>query len=123
MRVATFLTAASVAVLTAAGPALAYGPEASNLSLSYQSGGPETASSVVAKTQTMVAFAIVKETGVGYVMVKSDNGRAQQYKNCETRANCISGDIEAFSSNNPGASVMIFKCADVGGCVKIGKKP
>ena len=85
MRVATFLTAAAIAALTTVGPALAYGPATSSPSLSYLSGGSETASSVVAKKQTMVAFAIVKETGIGYVMVKSDNGRAQQYKNCDKR--------------------------------------
>ena len=123
MRVATFLTAAAIAALTTVGPALAYGPATSSPSLSYLSGGSETASSVVAKKQTMVAFAIVKETGIGYVMVKSDNGRAQQYNNCETRENCISGEIQVFSSNNPDASSTYFNCRAVGGCVKVGKKP
>jgi hypothetical protein len=87
MRVATFLTVAAIVALTTVGPALAYGPAASNVSLSNPSGGPETASSAVANDQTKVAFAIVKKRASGgYLYVRGDNG--QQYPNCEAKANC-----------------------------------
>ncbi len=121
MRVATFLSAVAIAALTTVGPALAYGPAASNLSLSNPFGGPETASSAVAKEGTQVAFAIIKKRASGgYMYVRGDNG--QQYPNCKTRANCTYEYIEAFQSNHPEAAPIGIDCLKAGGCVKVGKK-
>ena len=126
MRVATFLSAATIAALMTVGPALAYGPATSSPSLSYLSGGPGKALSAVAKEQTKVAFVIIKHGTYGYVYVRGDNG--QQIRNCETRANCtyneIDGtynEIDVFTSNHPEASIIHINCFEVGGCIIVGK--
>ena len=122
MRVATFLSAATIAALMTVGPALAYGPATSSPSLSYLSGGPGKALSAVAKEQTKVAFAIIKYGTYGrYVYVRGDNG--QQIRNCETRANCTDNDnwIDVFTSNHPEASIMQINCFEAGGCIIVGK--
>jgi len=120
MRVATFLTAAAIAALTTVGPALAYGPAASNLSLSNSSGGPETVSSAVAKEQIKVAFAIVKKRARGgYLYVRGDNG--QRYPNCGAKANCTLDSIDVFESNHPESGTITIDCSGARGCVKVGK--
>jgi hypothetical protein len=121
MRVATFLSAATIAALMTVGPALAYGPATSSPSLSYLSGGPGKALSAVAKEQTKVAFVIIKHGTYGYVYVRGDNG--QQIRNCDTRANCTDNDneIEVFQSNHPEASIIHINCFEVGGCIIVGK--
>ncbi len=120
MRVATFLSAATIAALMTVGPALAYGPATSSPSLSYLSGGPGKALSAVAKEQTKVAFAIIKYGTYGrYVYVRGDNG--QQIRNCETRANCTYNEIDVLQSNHPEASIITIYCFEAGGCIIVGK--
>ncbi len=121
MRVATLLSVVVIATLTAMGPALAYGPSASSPSLSQTSEGPRTAPSAVETGQVQLAFAVIKEIDGGYLLVRSDSGRQQQYRNCESLAYCIYGPIDVFLYRN-NATTMSFDCRDVGGCVIVGKR-
>lgn len=114
MRVATFLSAAVIAVLATAGPALAYQPATSSPSLSYLTGEAEIPSSDVAKEGTQVAFAIIKTGNNGYVLVKGDNGK--KFANCEARSNCsLTIEPERFDS-------IIVDCKSAQGCVIVGKR-
>jgi hypothetical protein len=114
MRVATFLSAAAIAVLATAGPAFAYQPATSNPSLSYLTGEAEIPSSDVVKEGTQVAFAIIKKGPNGkYILVKGDNGK--KFANCEERANCsytlIPADFDSFG----------VYCESAKGCLIVGK--
>ncbi len=114
MRVATLLSAAAIALLATAGPALAYQPATSSPSLSYLTGEAEIPSSDVAKEGTQVAFAIIKNGTSGYVLVKGDNGK--KFANCEERANC-SNTIKPKHFDGVGVD-----CKSAQGCVIVGKR-
>ncbi len=125
MRVATFLSAAAMAVLATAGPALAYGPSATSPALSNPSDVPARVSAEAEKGQVQLAFAIIKKSTVGehpYVIVRTDNGREQPIRDCDTSANCINEPIWMMTTDNVGASPMYYPCDKVGGCRIIGKR-
>ncbi len=125
MRVATLLSAAAIAVLATAGPALAYAPSAASLSLSNPSDVPARVSAEAKKGQVQLAFAIIKRSTVGehpYVIVRTDNGRQQPIRNCDTSANCINEPTWMMTTDNVGASPMYYPCKTVGGCRIIGKR-
>ncbi len=125
MRVATFLSAAAIVVLATAGPALAYGPAADALNISSSSRVSVQASAEAEKGQVQLAFAIIKRSTVGehpYVIVRTDNGRQQPIRNCDTSANCINEGTWMMTTDNVGASPMYYPCDTVGGCRIIGKR-
>ena len=113
MRVATFLSAAAIAVLATAGPAFAYQPATSNPSLSNLTGEAEIPSSDVVKEGTQVAFAIIRRGPNGYVLVRGDNGK--KIANCEERANC-SYTISPEEFDRFG-----IDCESAQGCLIVGK--
>ncbi len=125
MRVATFLSAAAIAVLATAGPALAYGPASDAPAISNSSPVSAPASAEAEKAPVRLAFAIIKKSTVGeypYVMVRTDNGREQPIRNCDTSANCINEPTWMMTTDNVGAAPMFYPCDAVGGCRVIGKR-
>ena len=125
MRVATFLSAAAIAVLATAGPALAYAPSATSPALSNPTDVPARVSAEAEKGQVQLAFAIIKESTVGehpYVIVRTDNGREQPIRDCDASPNCINVPTWILTTDNVGASPMYYPGDAVGGCRVIGKR-
>ncbi len=123
MRVATFLSAAAIAVLATAGPALAYGPAADALTISNSSRVSAPASAEAEKAPVRLAFAKIKKTATapGYMLVKNDSGRAQPFPNCENSATCITETVTVLIGRN-GTATLDLPCHQVGGCKVVGPR-
>ena len=120
MRITTLLSAAAIAALTTINPVLAYGPSTEDPSFSYLSGIPKEAMSDPERGQMEVAFAVVKETAAGYVLVRNDGGRATPFTNCEASEKCTTDKIWVLL-NSRGSAEVELNCGALGGCVMVGK--
>lgn len=123
MRVATILSTVAIAVLTTAGPALAYGPAADALTISNASRVSALASAEVAKAPLRLAFAKIKRTGAppGFVLVKNDGGRANPFPNCENTPSCITESVTVLIGRS-GTATIDLPCHQLGGCKIVGPR-
>ncbi len=121
MRVAKFLSAAAIAVLATAGPALAYGPAADALTISSSSRVSVQASAEAEMAPVRLAFAKIKKTAVepGYMLVKNDSGRAQPFPNCAKSLSCITDPVTVLIGRN-GTATLVLNCDQLGGCKVVG---
>jgi hypothetical protein len=78
MRVATFLSVATIVALATAGPAFGFAK--------------------VKRTPT----------APGYMLVKNDSGRAQPFPNCKASASCINEMITVLISRNGTSTVDLY---------------
>ncbi len=120
MRITTLLSAAAIATLTTINPVLAYGPSTEDPSFSYLSSIPKEAMSDPERGKMEVAFAVVKETAAGYVLVRNDGGRATPFRNCENSEKCTTDYIWVLI-NSRGSAQVELDCGALGGCVMVGK--
>ncbi len=123
MRVAKFLSAAAIAVLATAGPALAYGPAADALTISSSSRVSVQVSAEAEMAPVRLAFAKIKKTATapGYMLVKNDSGRAQPFPNCENSATCITETVTVLIGRN-GTATLDLPCHQLGGCKVVGPR-
>ncbi len=123
MRVATFLSAAAIAVLATAGPALAYGPAADALTISKSSRVSAPASAEAEMAPMRLAFTKIKKTATapGYMLVKNDSGGAQPLPKCENSPSCITETITVRISRN-GTATLDLNCDQLGGCKVVGPR-
>ena len=121
MRVAKILSAAAIAVLATAGPALAYGPAADALTISSSSRVSVQVSAEAEMAPVRLAFAKIKKTATapGYMLVKNDSGRAQPFPNCENSATCITEPVTVLIGRN-GTATLDLPCHQLGGCKVVG---
>ncbi len=121
MRITTLLSAAAIAALTTINPVLAYGPSTEDPSFSNSASIPNKAMSDPERGEMKVAFAIVKETDIepGYVLIKTDNGRATPFPNCDTSENCTTDYMWVLLNRN-GTVTTKLDCDALGGCVIVG---
>ena len=121
MRITTLLSAAAIAALTTINPVLAYGPSTEDPSFSYLSSIPKEAMSDPERGQMEVAFAVVKETAAGYVLVRNDGGRATPFPNCGASEKCTTDNIWVLL-NSRGSAEVELNCGALGGCVMVSEE-